>query len=125
MEFWETAKTVLEYAQDVIVIILGVIAWLMNRKLKQNNTLLSNTTTNSTESIKIDSIENKTADTATEVTMKSKTLETPVTIVKREMELTLTDEEVSQLKSVLDASGRASDIPEVYKAIASFLTVNK
>lgn len=120
MEALDIAYRIFSAVQDVVVIILGVLAWLMNRKLGKV------TKRNSTESNKLDSAENnKIAEsTAKEITMQSEVLETPVTTVKRDLKVTLSESEVETLRQVIESSGRSSDVKELYQAIQNF-TINK
>ena len=122
MDVLETVQTVLGYVQDVVVILLAVVAWLMNRKLGR----VTKTKT-STESNKVDSAENKkiAEDSAQEVSMQSDILETPVTTVKRDLRITLNEAEVDSLRQVIEASGRSSEVKDLYQAITTFVHSKK
>lgn len=122
MDVLETVQTVLGYAQDVVVILLAVVAWLMNRKLGK----VTKTQT-STESNKVDSAENKkiAENSAQEVSMQSDILETPVTTVKRDLRITLSETEVDSLRQVIEASGRSSEVKDLYQAITTFVHSKK
>ena len=122
MDVLETVRTVLGYVQDVVVILLAVVAWLMNRKLGR----VTKTQT-STESNKVDSAENKkiAENSAQEVSMQSDILETPVTTVKRDLRITLSETEVDSLRQVIEASGRSSEVKDLYQAITTFVHSKK
>lgn len=122
MDVLETVQTVLGYVQDVVVILLAVVAWLMNRKLGR----VTKTQT-STESNKVDSAENKkiAEDSAQEVSMQSDILETPVTTVKRDLRVTLSETEVESLRQVIEASGRSSEVKDLYQTITNFVHLKK
>ena len=122
MDVLETVQTVLGYVQDVVVILLAVVAWLMNRKLGR----VTKTQT-STESNKVDSAENKkiAENSAQEVSMQSDILETPVTTVKRDLRITLSETEVDSLRQVIEASGRSSEVKDLYQAITTFVHSKK
>lgn len=57
--------------------------------------------------------------------MKSSVSETPVTVVKRELNLTLNEDEVKALKDVIESSGKSSNVSELYSAVSNFQVVNK
>lgn len=122
MEILETVKVILGYIQDAVIILLAVVAWLMNRKLGKVTG-----TQNSTESNKLDSAENKeiAEDSAEEVCMKSDILETPITTVKRDLQVTLSETEVDSLRQVIEASGRSSEVKDLYQAITNFVHLKK
>lgn len=122
MDIYETVQTVLGYVQDVVVILLAVVAWLMNRKLGK----VTKTQT-STESNKMDFAENKqiAEDSAQEVIMQSDILETPVTTVKRDLRVTLSETEVESLRQVIEASGRSAEVKDLYQAITTFAQLKK
>lgn len=122
MEILETVKVILGYVQDAVIILLAVVAWLMNRKLGK----VTGTQT-STESNKVDSAENKeiAEDSAEEVSMKSDILETPITTVKRDLQVTLSETEVDSLRQVIEASGRSSEVKDLYQAITNFVHLKK
>ena len=122
MEWLETLQTILGYVQDAVVIALAVVAWLMNRKVGKITKV-----TTSTESKKVDAAENKKSadESAQEVTMQSEIMETPVTTVKRDLKVVLNEQEVNSLRQVIEASGRSSDVKDLYAAIQSFSTNQK
>ena len=122
MEWLETFQTILGYVQDAVVIALAVVAWLMNRKVGKITKA-----TASTESKKVDAAENKKSadESAQEVTMQSEIMETPVTTVKRDLKVVLNEQEVNSLRQVIEASGRSSDVKDLYAAIQSFSTNQK
>lgn len=122
MDWLETVQTILGYVQDAIVIALAVVAWLMNRKVGK----ITKATT-STESNKVDAAENnQIAEVlAKESSMVTKTIETPVTTVHRELQVTLSESEVESLRQVIAASGRSSEVKDVYDAITSFQALKK
>lgn len=57
--------------------------------------------------------------------MKSTVSETPVTVVKRELNLTLDENEVKALKDVIESSGKSSNVSELYAAVSNFQVVKK
>ena len=57
--------------------------------------------------------------------MKSTVSETPVTVVKRELNLTLNEDEVNALKDVIESSGKSSNVSELYSAVSNFQVVKK
>lgn len=57
--------------------------------------------------------------------MKSTVSETPVTVVKRELNLTLNEDEVNALKDVIESSGKSANVSELYSAVSNFKAVNK
>lgn len=122
MEWLETVQTILGYVQDAVVIALAVVAWLMNRKVGKITKV-----TASTESNKVDAAENNQIAevSAKESSMVTKTIETPVTTVQRELQVTLSESEVESLRQVIAASGRSSEVKDVYDAITSFQTLKK
>ena len=122
MEWLETLQTILGYVQDAVVIALAVVAWLMNRKVGKITKV-----TASTESKKLDTAENNQIAevSAKESSMVTKTIETPVTTVHRELQVTLSESEVESLRQVIAASGRSSEVKDVYDAITSFQTLKK
>ena len=122
MEWLETLQTILGYVQDAVVIALAVVAWLMNRKVGKITKA-----TASTESKKLDAAENNQIAevSAKESSMVTKTIETPVTTVHRELQVTLSESEVESLRQVIAASGRSSEVKDVYDAITSFQTLKK
>lgn len=122
MEWLETLQMILGYVQDAVVIALAVVAWLMNRKVGKITKV-----TTSTESKKLDAAENNQIAkvSAKESSMVTKTIETPVTTVHRELQVTLSESEVESLRQVIAASGRSSEVKDVYDAITSFQTLKK
>ena len=56
--------------------------------------------------------------------MQSEIMETPVTTVKRDLKVVLNEQEVNSLRQVIEASGRSSDVKDLYAAIQSF-TINQ
>lgn len=127
MEWLETVQTVLGYVKDAVMILLAVVAWLMNRnlsKVAKIDTSVITSKLNSTESKILDSDENnKNAEvSAKESSMVSKTIETPVTTVQRELQVTLSEHEVESLRQVIAASGRSSEVKDVYDAFTAFQT---
>lgn len=57
--------------------------------------------------------------------MKSTVSETPVTVVKRELNLTLNEDEVKALKDVIESSGKSANVSELYSAVSNFQVVKK
>lgn len=57
--------------------------------------------------------------------MKSTVSETPVTVVKRELNLTLNEDEVKALKDVIESSGKSANVAELYSAVSNFQVVKK
>lgn len=57
--------------------------------------------------------------------MKSTVSETPVTVVKRELNLTLNEDEVNALKDVIESSGKSANVSELYSAVSNFQVVKK
>ena len=127
MEWLETVQMVLGYMKDAVMILLAVVAWLMNRnlsKVAKIDTSAIIPKLNSTGSKILDSDENnKNAEvSAKESSMVSKTIETPVTTVQRELQVTLSEHEVESLRQVIAASGRSSEVKDVYDAFTTFQT---
>lgn len=118
MEWMDIAYRIFSAIQDVVVIVLGVLAWMINRKMGKKTL---------TESKKLDAAENNQIAevSAKESSMVTKTIETPVTTVHRELQVTLSESEVESLRQVIAASGRSSEVKDVYDAITSFQTLKK
>lgn len=57
--------------------------------------------------------------------MKSTVSETPVTVVKRELNLTLNEDEVNALKDVIESSGKSANVSDLYSAVSNFQKVSK
>lgn len=56
-----------------------------------------------------------------EANMVSTITEVPVTVTKRELTATMSEEEVAKVCEVIAASGRASDIKDIYNQFAAFI----
>lgn len=121
MEWMDIAYRIFSAIQDVVVIVLGVLAWMINRKMGKTTKKIL------TESNKVDAAENNqfAEVSAKESSMVTKTIETPVTTVHRELQVTLSESEVESLRQVIAASGRSSEVKDVYDAITSFQTLKK
>lgn len=56
--------------------------------------------------------------------MKSTVSETPVTVIQRNLEMTLDEKEVTTLLNVIASSGRSADVNEIYEALKKFAEVH-
>jgi hypothetical protein len=56
-----------------------------------------------------------------EANMVSTITEVPVTVTRRELTATMSEEEVAKVCEVIAASGRASDIKDIYNQFAAFI----
>ena len=67
----------------------------------------------------------KTINKKEDTEMISKITETPVTVVQKNLEMTLDENEVISLLNVIAASGRSSDVAQIYSTLKSFTEAKK
>ena len=62
----------------------------------------------------------KTINKEEDKNMVSKVTETPVTVIQKNLEMTLDESEVTSLLNVIAASGRSSDVAQIYSTLKAF-----